>query len=429
LTTAVLNPPYGGYLIAPPMLIYAGLVHTFGLGSYVPFRVVGLLFLVAADVLFFELARRRIGSLAALPLAIILLFLGSGSEVVLLPVRMPSLVALVAGLGMLLALERGDRRGDVAGCILLFVALTSHPLGIAFAAAAIVAIALRPQGERLKRWWIVVPPLALLALWWVTLHGSFPRSSSPSPGDVASFVVQSFVAVCAAATGFFRAPWGGGADFLNPFSVAVAVAVVALILARIAISRRLPATAWIALVAFVVAVAAPAFGPSGYLFSIRQVDAPRYLFPGVLLLFLVFAEFAAGLRLRAPARTWALAGGVVAIVVSLAANVGLLVDRAHTYRDAASIVKSKLAGADLAASRSAPIEPPDINEEQAGFLLAFYVTIPRPLPPPGLAAYYKVSERFGTPAYSRDEVSHLSSALRGVAQAEYASALQLNQGG
>jgi hypothetical protein len=34
---------------------------------------------------------------------------------------------------MLIALEQRELRGDVIGCVLLFIALASHPLGLAFA--------------------------------------------------------------------------------------------------------------------------------------------------------------------------------------------------------------------------------------------------------------------------------------------------------
>jgi hypothetical protein len=341
---------------------------------------------------------------------------------------MPSQVALVAGLGMLLALERRDRPGDVFACVLLFVALTSHPLGIAFAAAAIVALALRPAGERIRGWWIVVPSIALFALWWVTLHGSFPNSSNPSPGDVASFTAKSFTAVCAAATGFFRLPWGGGADFINPLSAVVAVLVVGIIVARLATRRPLPATAWAALAAFAVAVGAPTLGPGNSLFLLRQPDASRYLYPDVLLLFLVLAEMAAGVGRRGrKSVTVAVAGGALVFAISFASNIGLLVDRSHTYEDQSSVVKSKLAGAELAATKAAPFAPANLDKEQAGFLLAFFVTVPHALPPPALAAYYETSEQFGTPAYASEAILDLDPSLRRIAQVQFASALRLNR--
>jgi hypothetical protein len=434
LLPAIFNPPSGNYLVALPMLIYAGLLHTFGMASYLPYRIVGLALLLAADLLFFDLARRRIGPLAALPPAILLLFLGSGSELVVVPTRMPSQVALTAGLGMLIALERRDVRGDVTACVLLFVALLSHPLGIAFAAAALTSVALRPADERWRRWWIVVPPIALFALWWLTLHGSVPGGNSPSFGDVVSFSARSFIAVCAAAGGFFRAPWTEGGitstDYVNEFSIALALLVLGAIVTRLAKLRTVPSSTWVALVAFVVAVVAPALAPGGSLEGLRRPDAPRYLYPDTLLLFLLGAELASGLRLRGVVRSAATTGVGVIFAVSMFSNVRLLFDSANDYEQRASFLKSELAGAERARIAAGPkmdVVPNDLDKDVAATALSFYLSSPGPLPPPALAGYYTVSDRFGTPAYTADELEHVSEPLRRQARLEFANALQLDR--
>jgi hypothetical protein len=427
LLPAVFDSPYGGYLIAPPMLIYAGLLEVFGMASYLPYRIVGLVLLLAAALLVFELARRRVGPLAALLPAVLLLFLGSGSEVVVVPNRLPSQVALTAGLGMLIALERRDLRGDVIACVLLIVALTSHPLGLAFGAAAITSLCLRPAGERLNRWWVVVPGLLLFAAWWVTLHGSFPESESPSIGEVASFVANSFVAACAAATGFFRAPWSDGADFINGFSIALAVAIAGAIAIRLATLRPVPATAWVALAALVVALVAPGFAPGGFLDSFRQPDAPRYLYPNVVLLYLVGAELAAGIRLRRSVKLAAMAGVVSIFAVSLVSNFRLLIDRANQYEQGASLLKAKLAGAELAHSRSTPVIPAGTSGDDAGFQLLFTLGSPSALPPTALAAYYQVSDKYGSPAYTSMELQEAPEDLQDVAAIQFRRALEADQ--
>jgi hypothetical protein len=434
LLPAIFNPPSGNYLVALPMLIYAGLLHTFGMASYLPYRIVGLALLLAADLLFFDLARRRIGPLAALPPAILLLFLGSGSELVVVPTRMPSQVALTAGLGMLIALERRDVRGDVTACVLLFVALLSHPLGIAFAAAALTSVALRPADERWRRWWIVVPPIALFALWWLTLHGSVSGGNSPSVGDVVSFSARSFIAVCAAAGGFFRAPWTEGGttstDYINAFSIALALLVLGAIVTRLAKLRTVPSSTWAALVAFAVAVVAPALAPGGSLEGLRRPDAPRYLYPDTLLLFLLGAELASGLRLRGVVRSAATTGVGVIFAVSMFSNVRLLFDSANDYEQRASFLKSELAGAERARIAAGPkmdVVPNDLDKDVAATALSFYLSSPGPLPPPALAGYYTVSDRFGTPAYTADELEHVSEPLRRQARLEFANALQLDR--
>ncbi|HEY7151415.1 MAG TPA: hypothetical protein VH391_07015 [Solirubrobacterales bacterium] len=427
LLPAVFDPPYGSYLIAFPMLIYTGLLKVFGLGSYLPYRIVGLGLLLAAVAIFFELVRRRVGALTALPMAILLLFFGSGSEVVAVPTRMPGQVALTAGLGMLIALERRDLRGDVVACLLLFIALGSHPLGLAFAAAALTSLALRPAGERLRRWWVVVPPIALFALWWVTLHGSFPGSTNPSIGEVLSFAANSFVATCGAAAGLFRAPWTSDADFINPLSVALTIAFVIAIVARL-IYRPASATMWVALAALAAALVAPGLAPGGFLANIRQPDASRYLYPNTFLLFLVGAEAIADIKFSSAMRRAILTAALAIFAVSLISNVRLLIDRANGYGEDGSLLRAKLAGAELARSRSASVVPTDPDWEAANLQLAFSIGIPAPMSAAALAAYYTVNDAYGTPAYSQSELRSAPEDLQRVAADELQSALKLNGG-
>ncbi len=421
---ASFDPSYGGYLIAIPMLIYAGLLHAFGMASYLPYRIVGMVLLLAADLLFFELARRRVGPLAALLPAILLLFFGSGSEVVVVPSRMPSQVALTAGLGMLIALEQRDLRGDMIGCVLLFIALASHPLGLAFAAAATTSIALRPAGSRLNRWWVVVPAIALFGLWWMTLRQSLAGGPNPSVGDILSFTANSLVAVCAAASGFFRAPWTNGTDYVNGPSIALALAFAGAVAGRLAALRPVPPSAWVALVAFAVALVAPGFAPGGLLGSFREPDAPRYLYPNAVLLFLVCAELAAGIRLQGGARRAAGLFAAAVFAVSMLSNIRLLVDRAHGYEQQASVLRAKLAGAELAHARARPVIPPGVSRDSAGLQLGFTLGSPSAFPPTALAAYYLVSDEYGSPAYTRSELQNAPEGLQRVAAVEFRGALK-----
>ena len=134
----LLQPPPGKHLIAIPLLLYKVAFDSFGIGSYAPYRIAHIVLLLLCAGLFYLLARRRIGdTLAVLPTAI-LLFLGSSWEVVAASFRSPSLVAIAAGLAMLLALERRDLKGDVAACLALALSLASHSTSFAFAAAAAV---------------------------------------------------------------------------------------------------------------------------------------------------------------------------------------------------------------------------------------------------------------------------------------------------
>ena len=93
LPTALFDAPPGKYLIAVPMLIYGAIAELLGADSYLPYRILGVALLILAAGLFFALARRRVGAIA-LPCAVLLLFLGAAWDVVVIPGRVPSQVAL-----------------------------------------------------------------------------------------------------------------------------------------------------------------------------------------------------------------------------------------------------------------------------------------------------------------------------------------------
>jgi hypothetical protein len=234
--------------------------------------------------------------------------------------------------------------------------------------------------------------------------------------------------VCAAASGFFRAPWADGADFINGFSITLALLVLGAVVARLSTLRPVPVTAWVAVAAFAAVLIAPGLAPGGLNFF-RRADAARYLYPNAVLLFLLCAELASGLRLRGGVKSAVAAVIAAVFAISLLSNVRLLVDRAQAYEQAASLTKSKLAGAELALAESRAqidVASAGVSEDLAGTQLAF-VGLPWPLPAGALAAYYTVSDRFGTPAYSRDQLRQVSAPLQRLARLEFRSAIKLNR--
>ena len=96
------------YLIALPMVLYKAMFEVFGIGSYLPYRLAAIVLALLCAGLFYVIARRRIGSLLALAPTILLLFFGSGWEVLITGMRIPSLFAIASGLGAILLLERED---------------------------------------------------------------------------------------------------------------------------------------------------------------------------------------------------------------------------------------------------------------------------------------------------------------------------------
>ena len=137
---AMLYPPHDGYLIAPPLVVYRALFETAGLGDYGAHRAVAIALVITCALLFFALARGRVGDLWALPPTVLMLFFGYGSESVLTAERIPGSMALASGLGTFLALRQATFKRDVIAALLLTAALASHPVGIAFAMGAGVLI-------------------------------------------------------------------------------------------------------------------------------------------------------------------------------------------------------------------------------------------------------------------------------------------------
>src|ERR1041385_8408669 len=110
---------YAGHLLLWPTAVYAVLFHAVGLHHYFIYRIVGIPLFLACSLLVYLLARRRIGDVAALAPAGLLLFLGSGWMDILWPMQIVYTGALAFGMGAILALEREDRVGDALACLSL----------------------------------------------------------------------------------------------------------------------------------------------------------------------------------------------------------------------------------------------------------------------------------------------------------------------
>jgi hypothetical protein len=413
LGEALFEPPGAKYLLAVPMLFYKGLFETVGIDTYLPYRVLGIVLVVVCAGLFFALARRRVGDLAAVPPTALLLFFGSAWDVVVTPLRVPALMSIAAGLGMLLSLERQDLRGDLAAAALLAISLASHPTSFAFVAAAVVIVLLRPSPERWQRSWVVLGPVVLYAGWWLWVRDP-GLAASPEPGNVADipvFVAESLVAVTAAITGLagvFLEPGIMGLQaavdsVLGWVAALVLVAAIGLALTRR--SRPLPPTFWAILAALFTLWVATAVAHRDV--EMRPAVSPRYLYPGGLLLLLLLAELSHGVRLPR-AVPW-IAGGILAI--GLAYNVEQLHRSANGMRARSDEVKAYVGALELA----------------RGHVRPEFVAASRSIPSGQLTAgaYFEVADEFGSPAHSPADLARRPEPIRREADVVLAQALRL----
>ena len=316
--------PYGGHLIFVPLLLIKVVLEIAGVG-YSAFAVPQLLLLLALAALVYEYGRRRVGPLLALTAPIALLFLGSGWTIQLQPmIGIQFLCALVPGLAALLVLERDDRLGDIAACVLLTIATWSFEMGLAFVAGAAVAIALRD--DRWRRAWIVVVPVITYMIWkaWAQKYGGleaevtnliwFPAYAVDSLAVVATSLFGLFYWAASGmltyqhVAGFDSSRLGQGLVFLCFEAIAVV-----LLVRRMRQRGRIPATFWVALATLVVLwlEQSLALGPT------RTPSEIRYVIPDTAVVMLVVFEMVRGARVTRMAL-------LVAALITAAAVIGNL---------------------------------------------------------------------------------------------------------
>jgi hypothetical protein len=322
---AVLHSPPNSYFIALPLLLYHAMFHAFGLAADLPSRLVVTALVLLCAGLFFVLARRRVGDLLAVPPTVLLLFFGSGWETVITPVRMPSLIAVAAGLGALIVLEKRDRRGDIVAAILLTASVASHPVGLSFLAGAGVLVVFRPWPQPLRSAWLLAVPAAVFGAWWLFLRAPNTDVIFPTrPIDIVHFAVDSWTSITAAVSGL-----AGILDeptFDQTIAQIVAAALFASLVVTLVMRRfRVPASFWAALTALVVLVGSTRLSPGGFLRSPEEV---RYLYPEGVLFLLVLTELAGVARVRG----WAALALTGVLVLGLVYNVDRLRDGGATVR-------------------------------------------------------------------------------------------------
>jgi hypothetical protein len=410
---AILLRGKNGHLVLVPLLIDKALLAVFG-ASYAPLRVAAVAFGLLCAGLVFVLIRRRVGDAPALAAAVVLLFLGVAWEQLLWALGITYYCSLAAGLGMLLALERGDRRGDLIACGLLIVSLASFSIGLAFAAAAAVEVCFTARPARWRRLWISLIPLALYGLW--ALKYGQSQLVSSNIASTPFYIAETASAAMASLTGLFRmvgtAP--GAVTGFPPFNLEygqpLAILGAVLVLVYLGRAERPSPRLW-ALVGLTLVLwtsFALVAGPG------RSPGASRYQYPNVLLVLLLAAEISLGARLNV--RGGLLLAGLVGF--SLVANIANLRDGANFLDQQSDINRAELAALELSRATVAPAfspEGPDSYPPALGHYLQFV----------DARSYFSFTAKFGSPADSPNELARSSEAAREAADIVLARAQRL----
>jgi hypothetical protein len=297
--------PINDHVLFIPLLLAKLFTALWGL-SLVPFQIAQLAGVVGCSAAVYLFARSRIGPLAALAPALVPLFLGTTTSVLLQPLLgVQAIWPIAFGVGALVAVERGDRVGDVTACLLLFLSLATFSAGIAFLAGVGVAILL--SEERWRRTWVWAAPLVVFAgvrLWAL----QFSTGAGPELSNVPALPLYLVDSIAAAATSLFgreelvgKGP--GAGLFVYGFSLdmamkalffaAIEAAAIVYAVRRVLRRRPVPVTLWSTL-----AVLLTLWLTQGLALSeIRMPGENRYLFAGAVLLVLLMVEIARGVRL------------------------------------------------------------------------------------------------------------------------------------
>jgi hypothetical protein len=391
--------PDNGHLALVPVLITKASLQLFGATTALPLRLVSVAAHLSVGLFFFLLVRRSIGGRAALVPTVLVLFFGVASDLLVGSHGMPMLIAVAAGLGSWIALGAGTRSWDAVASGLLVVGVASNGLALPFLAGAAAIIVLAPAPAR--RLWIPALPLLLYVAWRLA-YGDDGQSefAFANIAGLPAFAFDSLGAELAAITGLFTEV-GAERQSFNPqageaLAGAVIVAGVAFaVLGRWRLPRATipPAVALLCLWILTGMVASPA----------RQPVSARYLYAGAILILLAAAA-AIG---TSPLRRRASLAMIGVCAVGLLPNLREIDYGATFFREQSNQDKAVLGAADLLPASVSGATPVEVEAEETGDAVADMRF--------SLGSYRAAAARFGSPAYSLEQLEAADAASREVA--------------
>jgi hypothetical protein len=348
-------------------LVYAALLNTVGLRSYLPYMALLYVAHFANVLLLFELVRRRSGDLPGLAAALLVLVLGAGWEDLFWAWQMAWLGSVALGLGALLLVQTPGGLRLAAAVALLAASLSFSGIGVPFATAVAVHLALTP-GRR--RDLLALVPLGVGLVAWYLGFGRFGQHPEPQP-TAANLLLDPLYAAWGLSQGLAGVIGLGGW---------VGVALLAAVVAALAWRWRTHPPD-----AFVVAVAAGLLG--FYLVAgltraqlgLQQSGASRYVYVAAVLWLILLADAAHALPWRG---TWRPA--VTACLFLASFNNAVVLYEFGL----AKTVQMQRAVADL---QALAVERTDPCLDETGKV--DLLVMPEVLP----SAYYRAVDRYGDP--------------------------------
>ena len=380
--------PFNGHPTMIPMVIYKTVQEVFGMDSARPIQAIHAVLLLLMNGALFLYLRRRVGDWAALIGTVMVLFLGAAFEILLYSFAMNFTGAIAAGIGALVALDRDDRKGDIAASILLLVGVFFSMVIVPFIVAVAAEWALNPRDRRGR---IFVPGVSLgvLVVWWLI----WGQNSDESTVVASNFLLlpdTAFDAIGSGFTSLFGLATGYGNEPSQPnliWGKVMAIVAVAIAWWRIKVIGS-PQRGFLVVAAGLLTYLL-LLGMS--LSDERQPTFSRFQLPLVIFILMIASTLLEGIRIGA---VWLVTGTVVA-ALSINAGIGLMRERVEERWEPTGLyVRTWLTGTELAGTDALPA-----RELQ----LRMPVMV-------GVGDYLDASERYGSPALNRSEISALEPA-------------------
>ena len=380
--------PFNGHPTMIPMVVYKTVQELFGMDSARPIQIIHAGLLLVMNGVLFVYLRRRVGSWAALIGTVMILFLGAAFEVLLFSFTINFTGALAAGIGALLALDRNDRKGDIAASALLVVGVFFSMVIVPFIIAATAEWLLNPRNRR-GRWFVPGAPILFLAFWWL-VWGRGAGASSMSLSNVFTTPGTVFEALGSGFTSLLGLATGDGSEPDQPYLIwgkLLAIGALALAWWRTRrIGRPLPRDFLVVGAAFLTYLILLGLGED----ESRQPTFSRFQLPTAIFILMTASTLLEGIRLRI---SWLAAAAIVA-ALSIQGGVRLMEREANgQWTVASQYFRTYLTGMGLAG--------PDATRAQTAGIGPWVTIAP--------ARYNEISAEYGSPALEVSELAGLES--------------------
>lgn len=381
--------PHNGHLVAFPVLITKVGLQVLGTDTSLPLHLLAIGVHLATAGLLFVFLRRALGAPLALAPTVLFLFLGAAGDAFVGSHGLSLTLAPATGLSAWLLMARRTPAADVAAAALLSLGILSSGTALPFCFGAI-ALVLVDRASPRSQLWVPAIPLAIYAFWWLLEGHNDGQLAIDNLGGLPSYLFNSLGASLASITGFFVAPGSHEPSFDDTAGQALAASfLMAIVIALFGPRYRLPHAAVPALVALVSFWLLTGLSAD----ELRLPDSSRYLYIGVVLLLLVL-----GVSISASSawRRGALILGAIC-AFALLPNVRELIYAGNESREQSNVNRAVLGAADLVSGQvPADTVIEEESESDEGNIQDLRLS---------LEGYVAARERFGSPAFSLEEIA------------------------